>query len=548
MRFNMFGRVAKPASVDPMEELRRMEERIRQAGHDALNEIGILAMLVHLHSQGITLPEESGDVNEITKTVVRNVKHIFRDLRENTMKEMDIHDVYHIVQCVVAHLSLRPDMQEMAIRLQPLPENVSGEKMLASLVGWETILTNLAVNARRKGAQALEIGVSRCTEKGRPMICIDVHDDGEGMQPHILQAIRQGKEITDKTAEEGEGAAQHGIGLTSVRTIVEERYGGHMKVESSQDAEKHGTTFTFLLPTVGHPERTMTRRRMLRYAGMGALAGGMGGTILKKLLPAKNENDAVARLPDDAPGTLHETLGNIALAPNGMIQFFQWDLGSVQVQWNGSAIRPHPDYYARFSGPGTADVMLFDLVMQPGEKPQRMFLVGTPEGVYGALRSDKPGRGRTTEIVCAAQEEGQLKGGVFPLSDTMVDSRGVAAMSHAALLSPALDAARPALERIARFPVGTKQEVRQRMKALKETMGTLLRFRTYYDAGTWSVHEPREIDPRAAAGRVLVVPSTLWENPQTRDACARQLAAARHRVHACCLDMHPNVMGTLLRG
>ena len=111
----------------------------------------------------------------------------------------------------------------------------------------EQVLLNLAINARDampKGG-LLSIRAARLPASGpRPMICISVADDGEGMPPPVLDQIF---EPFFTTKQDGRGT---GLGLPSVQRIVD-HLGGRIEVES---ALGRGTTFHLYLPAVSEPK------------------------------------------------------------------------------------------------------------------------------------------------------------------------------------------------------------------------------------------------------------------------------------------------------
>jgi signal transduction histidine kinase len=111
----------------------------------------------------------------------------------------------------------------------------------------EQVLLNLAINARDampKGG-VLSIRAARLAPSGpRPMICISVADDGEGMPPPVLDQIF---EPFFTTKQDGRGT---GLGLPSVQRIVD-HLGGRIEVES---ALGRGTTFHLYLPSVSEPK------------------------------------------------------------------------------------------------------------------------------------------------------------------------------------------------------------------------------------------------------------------------------------------------------
>ncbi|MBW2377718.1 MAG: response regulator [Deltaproteobacteria bacterium] len=111
----------------------------------------------------------------------------------------------------------------------------------------EQVLLNLAINARDampKGG-VLSIRAARLAPSGpRPMICISVADDGEGMPPPVLDQIF---EPFFTTKQDGRGT---GLGLPSVQRIVD-HLGGRIEVES---ALGRGTTFHLYLPAVSEPK------------------------------------------------------------------------------------------------------------------------------------------------------------------------------------------------------------------------------------------------------------------------------------------------------
>ena len=113
----------------------------------------------------------------------------------------------------------------------------------------EQVLLNLAINSRdaMPDGGSLTIRASRVASVGDqragPMLCITVHDEGEGMPPSVLDRIF---EPFFTTKEEGRGT---GLGLPSVQRIVS-ALGGRIEVDS---APRRGTTFRLYLPTAEAP-------------------------------------------------------------------------------------------------------------------------------------------------------------------------------------------------------------------------------------------------------------------------------------------------------
>lgn len=196
--------------------------------------------------------------------------------KENYPKEMqnsglniarEVHDIkkdyYRVIQGIEEQLGKNPDTDTM--QLQDLFEILSEASRTAirqknmnttvyTEIAWPfethehyalmTILLNLVTNA----AEAME-GLDRqgrinvWEEKNDDMVLIRVSDNGRGISgrrlPHIFEMGYSTK------FDEVTGNIYRGVGLSSVKQLVEEQLCGSIAVESEEGG---GTTFTLLLP------------------------------------------------------------------------------------------------------------------------------------------------------------------------------------------------------------------------------------------------------------------------------------------------------------
>jgi signal transduction histidine kinase len=77
------------------------------------------------------------------------------------------------------------------------------------------------------------------TGQRRHALAVVVEDDGPGMPAHLIQqALRRGGRL-DESAE------GHGIGLSVVRDVVENGYGGLLGIESTAQGTQVRAVFEF---------------------------------------------------------------------------------------------------------------------------------------------------------------------------------------------------------------------------------------------------------------------------------------------------------------
>ena len=102
------------------------------------------------------------------------------------------------------------------------------------------LLRNLIENAARASESGCRIWLS--ISKQDKQVCIQVKDEGIGMEPHELERITDAFYRVDKARSRSNGGA--GIGLNLCDLIVK-KHAGTMQFES---APNKGTTVTVLLP------------------------------------------------------------------------------------------------------------------------------------------------------------------------------------------------------------------------------------------------------------------------------------------------------------
>jgi len=102
------------------------------------------------------------------------------------------------------------------------------------------ILGNLTDNACKWAHKAVRVDVaqgSKTDGSGRPWLRIRVHDDGPGLPPEKVREVMQRGARLDQSVE------GHGIGLATVKEIVETGYSGELRLQS----DARGTTAEALL-------------------------------------------------------------------------------------------------------------------------------------------------------------------------------------------------------------------------------------------------------------------------------------------------------------
>jgi signal transduction histidine kinase len=127
--------------------------------------------------------------------------------------------------------------------------HISVERGLGELAMNNDELTRVLINLVKNASEAMpgggrcSIGVRRAISK-QPAALITVQDTGCGIPPHALGQIFQAGFSSKRPGERWPSRGHHGLGLTIVRTLVEEA-GGSVRVVS---AVKKGTTFELKIP------------------------------------------------------------------------------------------------------------------------------------------------------------------------------------------------------------------------------------------------------------------------------------------------------------
>ena len=103
--------------------------------------------------------------------------------------------------------------------------------------------SNLISNAVRYTADGGRIELTWKVEGGAPVFC--VRDNGEGIAPEHLPRITERFYRVDRGRSQATGGT--GLGLAIVKHVLI-RHGARLEIESSQDAERHGTQFSILFP------------------------------------------------------------------------------------------------------------------------------------------------------------------------------------------------------------------------------------------------------------------------------------------------------------
>ena len=140
-----------------------------------------------------------------------------------------------------------PKATELKLELGPDPLWALGTR-----TGLEQVLLNLVLNAAEAGATRVVVR-STPMPTGGGHVCLEVADNGIGIEPHLVNRIFEPFYTTK--AETG----GHGLGLAGVYTTVMNS-GGEISVESSPN----GTTFSLRLPSAVAEETASITTRASR--------------------------------------------------------------------------------------------------------------------------------------------------------------------------------------------------------------------------------------------------------------------------------------------
>lgn len=184
-------------------------------------------------AQRLTLLDELGQVLEDIDRASQFVRAV-KDRARGALARWERFDASRVVQscCTLEGRVLR---ERVALELQGPLEPVY-------LLGDPNALYDALVNVIRNAADASagRPGPVRVAfERSGPMLNLTVRDQGQGIAPHNLERIFESG-FTTKVFGEGTG-----VGLSLVRDVVQNMFGGAVSVDSTENV---GTTVTIALP------------------------------------------------------------------------------------------------------------------------------------------------------------------------------------------------------------------------------------------------------------------------------------------------------------
>lgn len=549
-------------------EIRHVQREIAAHRHDIGSPLQILQGMVDIFPR-INEKLEGAPLRAIEQ--IRDmVEHLLRDLRKN-------------ITCSAFVDLLREVSQTAMQRTKPLHSSVTlgfntyeAEQcyILASKVHWKNILQNLFENAFRKGAQnvSVDIGWGKISESRQKAIEIRIRDDGEGMLPAILEHLRSGSGITDKTEGDGlEPGKEHGVGLKSVRMFVEKLYGGEMSIDSvhvTADPDNHGTTFTFKIPvyscdeegrtvpvtlppgeTENHPPcaetvaadavEPVSRRRAIRWiaGGTAAAAASVAGIWnVTRAAPTLRGAENVRLLLPEFPLTDVETDGR------GRIRRFTLDTNEEPIVYDADDGRSAASF-TRFDIDGETSVLSFGQVTTD-DRMRRMFLSSSKEGLFGLVRIAAGGESRAA-YVCApagASLAAVPRERLYPLEDAALLLRQYLATNADMLMSRELQTMIAALRRLAVAPDPAVRDERQQRGQIALAAQSLLRIHALSAGKTVKVTMQRELFQ--ASDRFLLIDRNVAD-PVTQREWNDVL---RSRNTPCFLATHADEAARIVRG
>jgi PAS domain S-box-containing protein len=226
------------------------DEFLALLSHELRTPLGAILVWLGLLRQGGFDPAESARALEIIERGARSLERIVEDLLHASRiaagglaLDLQLVDLRSVVQVGVDEAAA--DAAQKGLTL------VSGEEGPAHWVKGDSgrlqqALSNLLSNAVKFTPAGGEIRVSLDTLQGKARIT--VADTGEGMSPTFLPSAFEKFQQQDRTSTR----AHHGLGLGLY--VVRHVIGHHGGLVSAQSpGPGRGSTFTILLPLVGHP-------------------------------------------------------------------------------------------------------------------------------------------------------------------------------------------------------------------------------------------------------------------------------------------------------
>ncbi len=223
----------------------------RQVAHDIRSP---LTLLLHLSEK----PEVWKDHNEqdIFRRSISQIRFLSDDLlkrfrgENQEAAEQPWSFLFSVIRSVISAKQISTPLS-LARFYVDIPEDLKLESVALSASVFDRILSNILSNAieavpsDRLGQ--IKVSVARVAFEGIDSICLQVIDNGKGMNSKVLEMVRQGSGTHGKT----DG---NGIGLQLVKSEVG-KVGGIFEIDSIEDK---GTTVKLTLPIAPRPQWLLT--------------------------------------------------------------------------------------------------------------------------------------------------------------------------------------------------------------------------------------------------------------------------------------------------
>lgn len=182
----------------------------------------------------------SKDVHEIKKDYIRVIKGL-EDMSETRLelKSMSIQDM---VKLLLDSLKESAEPDSLAVEIVPA---VNAEILVAEHFYFMSVIRNLVVNALEACEGKSDARVDLVVDQEIDTITVMVKDNGNGIKPSDLAYIFNPGFSTKYDPESGD--MSRGLGLTLVREMVENHFGGSISVSSICGSH---TSFSVTIPKV----------------------------------------------------------------------------------------------------------------------------------------------------------------------------------------------------------------------------------------------------------------------------------------------------------
>jgi signal transduction histidine kinase len=211
--------------------------------HDLRTPISVIAGYLEGLKDGVIKPSPKRFVAMYDEVLY--LQRLIEDLRtlsladagELSMNRQSVQPV-DVVERVVTSFSNQAESMKINLAAS-VAENLPAVKLDPERM--QQVLSNLVSNAMRFTPEGGEIAISAGLEDGR--IRFDVRDNGEGMEPEVVQHVFERFYRGDSSRQEGGS----GLGLAIAKSIIELQGG---EISASSQGSGTGSTFTIHFPAV----------------------------------------------------------------------------------------------------------------------------------------------------------------------------------------------------------------------------------------------------------------------------------------------------------